>query len=262
MHRSGTSALAGLLELMGAYVGEPYELLLPDQDNPQGFFERLDVVTVNREIMAACSCNWHQVYRWNPNQTLSQQHKNELTKISETLKVHPISSLKDPRLCLTLPHWLAYFPSPLVILCHRDPAVIIDSLMKRNAIPTEYGLALWEYYSVCALRSVAVSAPQLRGIHSVAYESLIEDPTLVASQLTDRLPALSLPPGHLITRHIKPSLNRSAAAKDIKLSDWQEELAAMWRGDVALRRRIEVSKESLDILRTMEKTVSGSPAGS
>jgi hypothetical protein len=36
MHRSGTSALTGVLNLMGVSLGK--ELLQPQPDNPKGFF--------------------------------------------------------------------------------------------------------------------------------------------------------------------------------------------------------------------------------
>ena len=45
MHRSGTSAMARLLAALGARVGSDEELLpAHPQDNPAGYWERLDVL--------------------------------------------------------------------------------------------------------------------------------------------------------------------------------------------------------------------------
>lgn len=252
MHRSGTSALTGLLSLMGAYVGAQDDMLLPDHDNPKGFFERLDVVMANREIMAANRCDWDQVSRWNPNQPVFPSHSDQLKRIIGQLNQHPIVALKDPRLCLTLPYWLLHMDRPVVMLCARDPRTIVDSLVRRNRMPPDYALALWEYYAVCALRSTAHAHSELSAIVSIDYESLIEDPHMVAAQLAKRIEILNAPSPDQVAEHITPSLNQSHASADILLTPWQKELAAMWRGEIPLRRRLDVSPASLDTLWRLE----------
>ena len=49
MHRSGTSVVGGVMNKMGLNTGGP--LIQPAEDNAKGFFERIDVVLQNDEIM-------------------------------------------------------------------------------------------------------------------------------------------------------------------------------------------------------------------
>ena len=47
MHRSGTSMVARALHEAGLYLGEEPDLMRPGPDNPEGFWERTEVVAVN-----------------------------------------------------------------------------------------------------------------------------------------------------------------------------------------------------------------------
>ena len=56
MHRSGTSATAGALTLLGADAGS--RLAPPRPENPKGFFELVPLVTAHDEILARCGYTW------------------------------------------------------------------------------------------------------------------------------------------------------------------------------------------------------------
>ena len=58
MHRSGTSALMGLLNTVGVYCGESEDLLEPRPCNEKGFFERRDVMELNDRILEAAGGRW------------------------------------------------------------------------------------------------------------------------------------------------------------------------------------------------------------
>ena len=58
MHRSGTSMVARALATAGLYVGEQGELLSDQEDNPNGFWERKDVVSLNDEMLHNCGYSW------------------------------------------------------------------------------------------------------------------------------------------------------------------------------------------------------------
>ena len=51
-HRSGTSLVTRLINLMGAYFGDESDAIDTAEDNPKGFWERKDVVAVNDEVLA------------------------------------------------------------------------------------------------------------------------------------------------------------------------------------------------------------------
>ena len=51
MHRSGTSMVASLLRQAGLYLGRDEEMLPPAADNPGGFWEHAEFVTLNDEVL-------------------------------------------------------------------------------------------------------------------------------------------------------------------------------------------------------------------
>ena len=51
MHRSGTSALTGMLHRLGVALGE--HLMPATNDNPRGYWEHADIVKVHERLMAA-----------------------------------------------------------------------------------------------------------------------------------------------------------------------------------------------------------------
>ena len=56
MHRSGTSIVTNILNVLGAELGS--RLMPPAHDNPDGFREHLDVVHVHDELLAALGHAW------------------------------------------------------------------------------------------------------------------------------------------------------------------------------------------------------------
>ena len=64
MHRSGTSAVAGAVHLLGA---EPPKHLIPAAaDNPSGFFEATTVLGVNDWILKAGGSTWFDCLNFDP----------------------------------------------------------------------------------------------------------------------------------------------------------------------------------------------------
>ncbi len=55
-------------------------------------------------------------------------------------------------MCLTSPAWRKLIPSPIVILAYRHPIEVATSLFRRNKFPMEFGLALWEKYTVLSIQ--------------------------------------------------------------------------------------------------------------
>ena len=56
MHRSGTSAFAGLLKESGIPMGK--ELMKPAFDNPRGFYENEKIVAFNERILNILGQSW------------------------------------------------------------------------------------------------------------------------------------------------------------------------------------------------------------
>jgi len=61
MHRSGTSALTRLLNMMGAYFGSDDISTGSNTENPKGFWERRDIRQINEYIFDKLDCDWDRV---------------------------------------------------------------------------------------------------------------------------------------------------------------------------------------------------------
>lgn len=155
MHRSGTSAFAGLLKELGIPMGK---LKAGSFDNPKGFYENKKVVQFNDRILGLLGQSWSSTIALPDNWLEIDQIislKKEIKKfLQTTFKNHQLFALKDPRFSLTLPLWKTIF-SELEIdvkqfILVRHPYEIANSLYKRNHIVSTKGMALWMKYLITA----------------------------------------------------------------------------------------------------------------
>jgi len=155
MHRSGTSLLARLINMMGVSLGDEEAILLPQQDNPKGFWENREAVEINDALLSQGNAAWNRPERFRPDGLPAPGLRPLQERASRLLEEFDRTRdwlVKDPRLCLTLPFWLRLVPRPVIIHSVRHPLRVALSLHKRNRLPLRHGLALWEHYTTEALR--------------------------------------------------------------------------------------------------------------
>ena len=58
MHRSGTSMVAKLLQQAGLNLGDEADLMPPAEENPEGFYEHLEFVRLNDEVLNVAGAGW------------------------------------------------------------------------------------------------------------------------------------------------------------------------------------------------------------
>src|SRR5215218_8748145 len=58
MHRSGTSMVAKLLKRAGVHLGDEADLMPPAEENPEGFYEHLQFVKLNDEVLNVAGAGW------------------------------------------------------------------------------------------------------------------------------------------------------------------------------------------------------------
>ena len=109
MHRSGTSALTGVLQLLGVELGGN---LLPARAgvNDKGFFEHEDIYRLHNGLLEALGSAWDDVAPLPPQWLAAPETRRIREELAQIVRrdfgATPLWGLKDPRLCRTLPLWL------------------------------------------------------------------------------------------------------------------------------------------------------------
>lgn len=178
MHRSGTSVLAHLINVMGAHIGDGDELIPAHPTyNPTGFFERTDLVNTHERFLQKHGCEWNRIGRFDLDgvdpQSISEL-RQQLQGTCDNIDSHGRPFLaKDPRICLLLPIWHDMIAAPFHVFAVRDPRRIADSMLRSfpGMFTTHFLLAMWQKYISSALRSLYG-----RAVLFVSYEQMMEEP--------------------------------------------------------------------------------------
>ncbi|MBN8875882.1 MAG: hypothetical protein J0H67_23845 [Rhodospirillales bacterium] len=173
MHRSGTSALAGLTTLLGATP--PATLLKPARDNPRGFWESREVMTVLESLFEASGHRWFNCFTFAADRLPAEVQAGIGQRLAAVLDTEfgdaAFFVLKDPRLCLSVDFWLPLLPAtPRVLLMLRHPGEVVGSLEVRERFAPSVSAALWLHYM---LEAEHRTRAMRRGF--VAYDALLKD---------------------------------------------------------------------------------------
>lgn len=233
MHRSGTSVLARLLNLMGVYFGPEGISTGANQENPKGFWERRDVRALNDHVLHSVGCDWNKVLEFDPAAlpaALVSEFEKRAARLVLEMDAHRPWMMKEPRLSLLFPLWHKMLDLPVCIRILRNPVEVASSLLTRNNIPIQAGLALWERY----VRLEAHATEGVPGI-IVSHRQLMQQPVEAAKALFDGLLSLEIPDIRLPSsveinsfvsadlyreRDSKPTLSAHAEAPQVKLYEF------------------------------------------
>ena len=185
MHRSGTSAVARVLNLMGLYFGAEGASTGRNPENPKGFWERRDVRDVNDEVLHRAGCDWDCVSGLDAEHLLRSASKEQLAIVADivlSMDAHRPWFVKEPRLCVLLPIWKSALETPVCLHVFRNPLETAYSLQARNGTPIDVGLALWEVYNARALEASS-GLPRL----FLSYEDLLTEPLAKVDMLREAL---------------------------------------------------------------------------
>lgn len=158
MHRSGTSAITRILATMGVALGD--NLMPPTKDNEKGYFEDLDIYSLNSEMLKSLGMDWHTVQM--PDSGMQERLLDSpfFQRASNLLAAKvarcSVLGIKDPRFSLLLPFWSKVFVhtglNPYYIIGLRAPEAVVRSVFKRDHyVPNETGW-VWINYNLCAMR--------------------------------------------------------------------------------------------------------------
>ena len=158
MHRSGTSLAAQVLQALGADFGPAERLYDADQWNANGYLERVDAVDLNSRMITGFSRTTGRLdavrsqlsYLRMPSSTNVAKRARPL-RAERAALADELTGLfvKDPRFCVTLPHWTDAQEGLVVAL--RHPSASVASLQRRNRLPPALGHRFWRWHMAEAL---------------------------------------------------------------------------------------------------------------
>jgi len=161
-HRSGTSAITRSLNLLGVYLGEEKNLMKPSSDNPEGFWERLDVYNLQDRLLTVMKRDWAStaplLENWHKSNEILPLKYELIKLVKMNFSERPLWLWKDPRSCLLMPIWkevLSELGIELkVVFVVRNPLDVARSLEKRNSFTIDKGLGVWFNCSITALKDI------------------------------------------------------------------------------------------------------------
>jgi hypothetical protein len=149
VHRSGTSSLARVMNLLGARL--PEEVLGPGYGNPMGHWEPRRLMEINEEVLAAIGRSWNDPRpiptSWFRSRDAYQFHERIIAELATSYGDAPLILIKEPRICRLAPLYLdaldALGIKPLVILPIRHPEEVIRSIQDRDGLDPRAVEFLW-----------------------------------------------------------------------------------------------------------------------
>ena len=149
MHRSGTSAMSGLLHILGVDLGP--KLMQPAPDNPKGFWEHDEIVAIHDRLLAALNLSWNDLdpfpAKWWNAKSVTPFRKELVEILQRDFGESELWGLKDPRMCRLMPLWLDIFSEikcqPYFVHVVRNPMEVAESLRKRDGFSRRKSILLW-----------------------------------------------------------------------------------------------------------------------
>lgn len=176
MHRSGTSAVGGVLAGLGARM--PRTPMGATSHNPRGYFESAELVRFHDRMLRAQGGSWRDWGAFDRHWLETPDGRAHVAEACELLSREfddaRLLLIKEPRICRFVPLWLAALDrlriAPKVIIPVRHPLEVAQSLSVRNGFGLERSLLLW-------LRHVLDAEADTRTLPRavVSYDDLLRD---------------------------------------------------------------------------------------
>jgi glycosyl transferase family 2/SEC-C motif-containing protein len=188
-YRSGTSALARVLNLCGATLPER---VMPARIgiNPTGFWESEAIGDLDARLLDHLGGDWNRVDFILPHGgPLVDEFRADLRELmAAEYGDAPLILVKDPRICVLAPLWQHALTEggyrPVYVVPVRDPLEIARSMHARGDMPVAQGLVLWLAYMQ---RVEAFVDTGIEPVVHVRYTALLDDWRRVMRLIADRL---------------------------------------------------------------------------
>jgi len=178
MHRSGTSAITGMLAKAG--FAAPSDQMPANIVNPKGFWESLSIVKLNEDFLDEMESHWSSSLPlpegWSESINARKWRTSLINIISETYGGAELPAIKDPRFCTLIPGLEPWLESKLIetsfIIPIRNPLEVYNSLMKAQGTSLYKALRLW-------IHSIHMAEKATRNHRRtfISFDNLIQDPS-------------------------------------------------------------------------------------
>ena len=219
MHRSGTSAIARVLNLRGAELGR--DLLPAKEDNERGFWENRAILELHETLLNALGLRWLDLADLPEGWQRTAPARRFVADLPDVLKQefegHGLFTVKDPRLSLLAPLWIEALTAagvrPTFVVTIRHPHEVAASLARRDGLPAAQSQLLWLQHLVDAERATRGQARVF-----VHYERLLADWSAELARVGEQL-AIEWPPAPAdfdaaVTQFLAPALRHHHAGND------------------------------------------------
>jgi predicted O-methyltransferase YrrM len=216
MHRSGTSALSGLLCHAG--FAAPKKLDPAAADNPTGYWEPPAIRAFHDCLLEKAKSSWNDLLVYDDFIT-QQQLDQQLDDLEAALhrdfpnaaSAQGIALIKDPRQCRLQSiwnQWISSYPvEASLLLVVRQPLAVAHSLLQRNQLPVNRSLLLWLSHTLEA----EINSRHLNRI-VVVYERFLEDPAATVVRCQGHVGLMAHAPDHdSLQNWVRPELNHYCA---------------------------------------------------
>lgn len=188
MHRSGASALAKALGLLG--IRQMGQVEPADMSNPKGHFESAKIINIHDRALAAAGTKWSSFDALPDNWFRSVEAVGFADELVAALQRDyedvAIFVIKDPRMCRLMPLWRTALNKvgahSTFVIPFRHPIEVARSLERRNDFPLAEGCLLW-------LRHLLEAERETRGTQRIflRYRDLLDDSAGIAKRITSHL---------------------------------------------------------------------------
>jgi hypothetical protein len=223
MHRSGTSATARLVNLLGVPIGRRADLKPPSEVNKSGFWESNSLTAFNDHLLFHLGGSWAAPPRLPPGWESAPwigAHRSLGRALFRWVHDSERWVWKDPRNCVMLPFWRLALGAPsVIILTHRNPLETARSLPHRYGVGKRLALSIWERYMRTAL-----AASRGLPVFVMPYSGLLTRPRRWTDRLRAFLTERGVELGHRdavrrAAASIDPGLRHFSLADPVLISD-------------------------------------------